>query len=136
MILGFKKQFVDKILSGSKIHTIREDKPNRWRMRNVIHFATGIRSKYYNQFKKGQCKSVQHIRIRWIDNIISLEIVDNPEEDWRILYAYSDADRNSLGRDEMEQFAINDGFESIDEFFKWFDKDFTGKIIHWTNKTY
>lgn len=41
MILSFKKQFLDPIITGSKIHTIRADKPNRWKPGNKIHFATG-----------------------------------------------------------------------------------------------
>jgi hypothetical protein len=30
MILSFKQQFKEKILSGEKIHTIREDLGRRW----------------------------------------------------------------------------------------------------------
>ena len=30
----------------------------------------------------------------------------------------------------------NDGFASISDFFKFFNKDYTGKIIHWTDLKY
>ena len=63
MILGFKKQFPPMILVGTKIHTIREDKHDRWKAGNKIHFATGIRTKNYNQFYSGVCKSVQAITL-------------------------------------------------------------------------
>ena len=61
MILSFKKRFVSPILSGHKIHTIREDKPRRWKAGNKIHFATGVRTKHYDQFHAGVCVSVQAI---------------------------------------------------------------------------
>lgn len=40
------------------------------------------------------------------------------------------------GTDLIEKIAINDGFDSVDDFFSWFKDDFTGKIIHWTNLKY
>jgi len=36
----------------------------------------------------------------------------------------------------MEQLAINDGFDCIDDFFAWFNTDFTGKIIWFVDKKY
>ena len=30
----------------------------------------------------------------------------------------------------------NDGFASISDFLKFFNKDYTGKIIHWTDLKY
>lgn len=58
MILSFKKQFSEPILKGTKIHTIREDKPNRWKPGNKIHFANGVRTQNYNCFKESVCISV------------------------------------------------------------------------------
>lgn len=48
MILGFKPQFVQPIIDRTKIHTIREDKHNRWVPGKVIHMATGVRTKSYS----------------------------------------------------------------------------------------
>lgn len=120
----FKKKptgFVPKIKKGIKIHTIREDKSNRWRAGLKIHFATGVRSKNYNCFKKGVVKSIQKIEIKW-------------NETWFYPFVYIDG--RLLHLMEIEKLAINDGFETIDDFCKWFDKDFTGKIIHWTDFKY
>jgi len=58
MILGFKTKtkdgrytnFVEKIEKGEKIHTIREDKLNRWRAGRIIHAAVGVRTNEYRQF--------------------------------------------------------------------------------------
>jgi len=37
---------------------------------------------------------------------------------------------------EIEQLAINDGFDSLKDFMHWFNVDFEGKIIHWTKLKY
>jgi hypothetical protein len=40
--------------------------------------------------------------------------------------------------DELEWFAINDGFDTMDKFWDWFDhlQPFKGRIIHWTELRY
>ncbi len=53
MVLGFKERFVGRILSGVKIHTIREDGHNRWRVGRRIEFATGVRTKNYTRIGMG-----------------------------------------------------------------------------------
>lgn len=111
MILAFKPQFVPRILSGRKIHTIREDKNNRWQPGKKIHMATGVRTKNYNCFKEAVCVAVQ-----------SIEITKNK--------VYIDGIQ--LNKQEIKTLAINDGFNGIVDFFKWFNQHFYGKIIHWT----
>lgn len=124
MILGFKPQFKDPIKTGQKKHTIREDKHNRWKAGRVIHFATGVRTEFYEQFKEGKCKSVQTIQIDYdyiqpVGHCVNVFIDDR-----------------SLHPDEIRILAKNDGFEDTSEFFAWFNKDFKGKIIHWTDLKY
>ncbi len=41
MILSFQAEFVPKIQAGTKIFTLREDKPGRWKKWNLIHFYQG-----------------------------------------------------------------------------------------------
>lgn len=128
MILSFKPQFVDPILNGTKIHTIREDSTDRWKAGNSIQCATGVRSKNYNCFFESECVSTQEIFMTYAHNDI-LEI----SIDGRYLYW---EDRNKL--------ALNDGFEDWQDFFNWFhpiimeskSKSFVGKIIHWTDFRY
>lgn len=137
MVLGFKKQFVDKILSGSKIHTIREDPKNRWKWPNVIHFATGVRTKNYHQFKEGQCKSVQEIQMFWyrrdFETIFRVYIDGKSFGTIVINKGHED---NPIITGDLEALALNDGFDSLEEFMKWFKDDFKGKLIHWTDKKY
>ena len=134
MILGFKKKFPwgkpsnfeKKILDGSKIHTFREDKRGRWKPGVLIHFATGIRTRFYNCFKKGVCKSTQSIRIEKYDTYYGVE---GP---FYKIYINSEP----VFDDVVEKLAKNDGFDSLGDFFKWFNTDFHGKIIHWTDFKY
>lgn len=121
MILSFKDQFVSKIIKGTKIHTIRLDPHNRWKPGNKIHFATGLRTKNYKQFFEGECKSIQSIKIIWLELAIYPKVfVDNKQVDPFII----------------EKLSMNDGFDNSSNFRKWFIKDFEGKIIHWTNYKY
>ena len=142
MILGFKEKFPDgtltyfrqKILScfaneantrppfRPKLHTIREDKNNRWKKGMLIHFATGVRTKAYCNFWKDECKATQEI-----------EIIYTGQTDY---YPSIYIEGRNLSYNEMTLLAINDGFEDQDDFFKWFNADFSGKIIHWTNLLY
>lgn len=123
MVLGFKARFVDKILSKSKIHTIRADKNDRWKIGNTIQFATGVRTKFYNCFLRGVCLFVQKIEISYLDD---------PNYKFPTILI----DGVLITRGEFSQLVKNDGFDSTDEFLEWFDADFSGKIIHWTNKIY
>jgi len=130
MILSFKKQFKEKILDGTKIHTIREDSRNRWRKRNLIHFATDVRTPNYDCFKEGKCVSVQRIHIRWYTAHGACVYMD-----WNEFY-YKQSYMPTMVTNRMLELARNDGFESINDFFRWFNKDFDGKIIHWTKFRY
>jgi len=116
MILPFKPQFVDKIVNGSKIHTIRLDPHQRWKPGRTIHFATGVRTNNYKQFKTGICSDVQSIYIKagsvWVDSRL-------------------------LSYEETVILAKNDGFEFVEDLFFWFPQHcFDGRIIHWTKFNY
>jgi len=56
----------------------------------------------------------------WIDDLLKTST--------NIAHAYA--------YDYLKTLARNDGFESVDDFFKWFNADFQGKIIHWTDFKY
>ena len=122
MILGFKPQFVPHILSGAKIHTIREDVHDRWGHGTKIQMATGVRTKQYNCFKEAFCISTERIKI-------------NPQNK-TILIGVPVKHCKNLSVQETEQLAINDGFPGSKEFWEWFNKPFHGKIIHWTDHKY
>ena len=128
MILGFKEQFKEPILKGTKIHTIREDKHNRWRQWRLIQFATGVRTKKYNCFEELPCTGTQRIEIKHQHTDVFV-YVDG-------MYLYDSIAPHNLSINKMLSLAKNDGFKTIDDFFMWFNKDFEGKIIHWTDLRY
>lgn len=126
MILGFKPQFVPKIMAGTKIHSIREDSTRRWKAGMKIHMATGVRTKQYNCFKEDRCQSVQEI-----DIYTSTEYING---------YFVKVGGRLLTFEETCQLAWNDGFENITEFYIWFTQDKklsrALRLIHWTDFKY
>jgi hypothetical protein len=121
-----KTHFVPLIKKGIKINTIREDEKDRWIAGMEIHFATGVRSKKYKCFMKGVVVSTQTIEI------IYQESKGFPGVIVPVVYV----DGKKLRSKKVSQLAYNDGFKSEAAFFAWFNKDFKGKIIHWTKFKY
>ena len=118
MLLTFSKdQFVEKILTGDKIHSIREDKNNRWKIGMKIHFWRGnprnVKSNPY-EFATSVVKDIQRIEIEPSINWVSLT------------GGYS-----CFGPDGLEIIAKNDGFSSWAEMKKFFPEPFVGKLIWW-----
>lgn len=116
-----------------KIHTIREDKNNRWQIGDKIDFFINCRQPNMQRFAPViTVESVQNIEI------IYVPFGDKKQDarpfvrvDGRLIY-----DVGQTLWSQMKEFAENDGFESVNDFFEYFNKDFTGKIIHWTNIKY
>lgn len=125
MILPFKERFNAKIVAGTKIHSIREDKHNRWKSGIMIQFANNIRTKNYKQFMTGQCVSTQKFEIKYIPTGV-------PGMDRIAIYV----DGRELSNEEKDSLRFNDGFDSVADFCEWFNKDYSGKIIHWTDFRY
>jgi hypothetical protein len=116
-----------------KIHTIRKDSSNRWKPGNDIHFTINVRTKKEFQFAPVlKCVTTQLIKINHFSDVVEIEI-DNT----KVLKAYHKGFNKIIEYDfEIETLAKNDGFDSIEDFFQYFNEDFTGKIIHWTNLKY
>jgi hypothetical protein len=110
-----------------KLHTIREDKNDRWKEGNEIHFFINCRQP--NMFRFAPVLpvvSIQKVFMTYTFNdIIEISIDDN--------YV-----------NNVLEFAINDGFDTWEDFFNFFypkikenpNHVYKGKIIHWTNKKY
>lgn len=106
-----------------KIHTIRADKKDRWKVGNKIHFVINNRTKNRFQFAPViPVKSIQKIEIvYWMGCGDYPSVVVGGQ---------------TLKNSEVETLAKNDGFDSVEDFFAWFNSDFKGKIIHWTDFRY
>lgn len=154
MILGFKEHFpwgeptffkekvlgkweklgsckpLQQIQLGTKLHTIREG--NRWKAGMLLHMATGVRTKKYDQFNKdidalSTVKAVQFIGIMpgkkevWLKEWVPLAEV------WQCY---------QLSKEQLDQLAFNDGFTDQEQFWKFFVKPLDGQLIHWTDLNY
>lgn len=117
-----------------KIHTMREDPHNRWKAGRKIEMVyRGAGYKILDHFNKGipelgEMKEKQKVEIKWVPFIGaggSFKTIDITIDGGR-----------SLTTDQIMVLAANDGFDSIDDFFRWFNKDWSGYILHWTDFRY
>lgn len=114
-----------------KLHTIRNDEKNRWKAGVNIHPVIKPKGRFSAGFQFApviECKSTQTIRISYEDGKPNVYIDGFP--------FYFHTRRNTFGEDKMNQLAINDGFDSMADFFAYFNTDFTGNLIHFTDLKY
>lgn len=122
-----------------KLHTIRKDDKNRWKAGMMIDFFINARQKDMFRFApKIPVISTQRIRIKYTTSsgntpLIYVEVFG--ETDWKCLDTYN-PDLKISSFKIIEKLAINDGFENLEEFFQYFNENFEGKIIHWTDFKY
>jgi len=119
-----------------KLHTIRADKSNRWKAGNKIHFVINNRTPERMQFAPVvECAGVQFILIYPYKRVV---IIAKPSINYLPLQHSNRADcgRYSLSEGEVCNLAINDGFDTVEAFWEYFNEPFQGKIIHWTDLTY
>ena len=113
-----------------KLHTIRRDTDNKWKAGNKIHPVINNRTANRFQFAPViKCVSTQRIAINYTESVYKMPYyqIDNSEV---MSPSRSDYDYH------LTRLAINDGFNGIDDFLAYFNTDFTGKIIHWTDLKY
>lgn len=113
-----------------KLTTIRTDEKDRWKKGVLIDFFINARQKNMFRFApRIPVVSTQKIYMSYAYNdIIEITI------DGKYIYDFK----------EKEQLAINDGFDSYEDFFNYFypiiksseDEFYKGKIIHWTDLRY
>jgi hypothetical protein len=126
--------------------TIREDKSNRWKIGRKIQMVyRGPKYSIADHFNKGiseleECKTVQRITIKWRrptwlqkdygDAIppFTLKVKNQ--------FLYITIDGQLIGHKTLKQLAINDGFESIGDFLRYWKKSINDwKIISWCNES-
>ena len=123
---GFKNMHPFK----PKLHTIREDKNDRWQPGTKIDFFINCRQK--NMFRFAPflpVVSVQEVYMSYRSNDL-IQISVN--------------ERELFGFNERLEFAQNDGFDTWEDFFNYFYPQIKAtpnnflkmKLIHWTDKQY
>jgi len=128
-------------LHKPKVHTIRLDPHNRWKAGRKIEMVyRGAGYRIIDHFNKGipeleKCVSVQLIQLWWTGALApTQEERDNGVGHQIKLNCIVDGRR--LTDEQLTTLAINDGFNSLDQFKKWFKEDFYGRIIHWADLKY
>jgi hypothetical protein len=114
----------------AKLHTIREDKKDRWKAGTKLDFFINVRRPNMLRFAPVlPVVSIQNFQIVWYDT------TDTVWEFPHLKYAVR-VDKRRLEINEIETIAQNDGFDSVEDFLNYFNYDFKGKIIHWTDLKY
>ncbi len=105
-----------------KIHTLRKDKGNYWKKGNRITFCVFKDTQKETDFGKSKCTGTQRVVI--VPEAKEITLID-PSEKFGMRQI-----------EDVKQFAKNDGFDTVEEFWQYFDKPEAYKIIHWTNFKY
>jgi hypothetical protein len=120
-------------MTNPKIHTIREDKKERWKPGTKIDFFINCRQKDMFRFAPVlpvvNVQKIEILEMSWVRD----EFCYQKENGKLFAIKINDA---FLPIDHLENLAHNDGFDSIEDFFAYFNEDFTGKLIHWTTLRY
>lgn len=114
MNINYKKEMERALVSGVKLHTIRQKPIAVGSMMNHIVYP------YHKERKcvlSNFCTATQNISI-------------NP--DARTIKV----DDKELSKVDIERLSKNDGFETMDDFWTFFNEPYQGMIIHWTNTKY
>jgi hypothetical protein len=129
MLLTFSKTtFETLIKEGVKVHTIRDDKHNRWKVGNSIQFWLGnprntrAANKPY-QFGTGIVSRVDVIRMDFANL-----------EDWQNDVVHIGENIKLKSQQELDALSVNDGFQNWAQMKQWFvnpDGVYVGKIIFW-----
>jgi len=119
---------LSKQIVKPKLHTIRPNKKGAWKPGVMIDFVFWSGRPYWSRPVRFAPRlpvvSTQKIQIMYFENSPMVAIKD---ESGRM---------RILKKNEIEALAHNDGFDSVSQFFQWFDKDFFGSLIHWTDLKY
>lgn len=152
---SWKAKYVGQIAGiKPKLHTMRLDPHNRWKAGRKIEMVyRGAGYKILDHFNKGipeleECVSVQDIRINFgppdnhtntayeLSRLCKISIGDGLFWIGYVLKNGENVCALRTDREKIEMLAHNDGFANSNDFFRWFKKDWSGFILHWTDLRY
>ncbi|HFG0576724.1 hypothetical protein [Flavobacterium psychrophilum] len=122
--------FPHTILVNPKLHTLRDDLKDRWHESIMIDYFINVRTKNMFRFApRVPVVSTQEVFMTHYHSDIIQITIDDKE-----LVSYA----------ERLKFAINDGFDNWEDFFKFFypkiksapEELYKPKLIHWTDLRY
>ncbi len=118
--LNYKADLIDKVIDGSKPHTIRFGKRIYQVGQDAIH-TTGSRTPDYKEHRRDQITAVDKIRIKIGRYAVRIWINDQ-----------------QLSTAAADKLVINDGFTGYKKFAQFFrtqhgqEFDITGQLIQWS----
>lgn len=130
-----------------KIHTFRIDPHDRWKVGMKMDMVyRGANYQIKDRFYSATLVSMQKIRIEWTNQNVEIFVDGHLILQATVTESFIGSThyyRHLNGKGIVEQsnlrsdlIAINDGFSGLSSFFKWFNKDWQGKILHWTDFRY
>lgn len=136
MLLGYKPRFVDPILIGTKVHTMRKPRKVKPKIGETLHMYTGLRTAHCKLItKKEKLISVQKAQV----HIKRIKLKGNG-------YTYQCAikvDGKRLSPVEGVELIKFDGFKSTLDFCEFWFANVKGNTIketldlyHWTDLKY
>jgi hypothetical protein len=139
MVLGFKRQFAPFVEDGSKTHSIREDKNDRWRPGVIVDAFVDPRQKTMRRLMPSTpCIYTEPLEMIAVNqSVVASErialVIDGrkPDANEADLFAWRDGFRHMDG--EKYTTAICGCYAMMLQF--WADLDrklpWRGKIVHW-----
>lgn len=118
MIIGYTlPNAIHNIAFGIKIHTVRVDAKERFKVGMTLDHCTGVRTKKFKKHITNTCKRIDKVFIDPRTKTIKI---------------------NGIELSDLEKaiFAFNDGFDSIQGFWKWFTETKNYRLIQWTDFKY
>lgn len=128
MIIKLNEQQAAAVMSGTKIHHITDDKSPNWRPGVKLRFITDKPRQFSREFKADVCVSIQLIEVSWYYNKV---------KGYGIKVCIDGVCLQT--KQKLLQLSMNEGFPSFIHFYNnhnWFGRNFSGKIIAWTDKIY
>lgn len=128
MLLGFKKQFVQPILVGTKILTLRKPRKVKPKIGETLYMYTALRTKHCQHITSAHTlKSVQQVSISIL--------ADDENECYKIICII---DGKTMTYAKVKKLAVLDGFKNVTEWMHyWLDgKDSVSELLemyHWTH---
>jgi uncharacterized protein YqfB (UPF0267 family) len=118
--LNFAQQFAADVESGKKRQSIRARRKRAWQVGDTLHLFVGQRLGSCCRLGRATLLSVQQIQIDGAKREVQLEKQTG-----------ADSYMAPLFDDEVLELARADGFDSLDDFFKFFPGRISGHLLKW-----
>lgn len=130
MLLGFKQRFVEPILTGSKIHTLRLRRKKPPKLGETLYMYTGLRTNNSELI----CKN--HTLLGEQKTWVRIDFVMSDKKaiiEYRLKVC---VDGFRLSDQQLYDFVINDGFTGIADFVEYWISPAIRKQVKKLNLTY